>query len=179
VANALLIVDMVRGFLEPGHALYCGEASRAIIAPIRRLAERELNLGGRILFLCDNHAPDDLEFQVFPPHCIRGTAETEVIAELRDLPGEVIPKTRYSAFYGTPLGERLEQIRPERVIVAGVCTDICVLYTASDARNRDYAVDVPEACVASFDATAHAAALAHMARILGVRVLHDAAVTHP
>lgn len=171
MANTVLIVDMVRGFLEPGHALYCGDASRALIAPIREVAERELSLGGHVLFLCDNHAPDDLEFQIFPPHCIRGTEETEVIPELRDLAGEIIPKTRYSAFYGTALGERLAQLAPARLIIVGVCTDICVLYTSSDARNRDYAVDVPENCVASFDAAAHVNALAHMEQILGVRVL--------
>ena len=173
MANAVLIVDMVRGFLEPGHPLYCGDASRALIAPIREVAERGLRLGGQLLFLCDNHAPDDLEFQIFPPHCIRGTEETEVISELRDLPGEIIPKRRYSAFYGTPLGERLAQLAPERLIVVGVCTDICVLYTSSDARNRDYPVDVPANCVASFDASAHANALVHMERILGVHVLRD------
>ena len=171
MANAVLIVDMVRGFLEPGHALYCGDASRAVIEPIREVAEREIKLGGHVLFLCDNHAPEDLEFQIFPPHCIRGTEETEVIRELRDLPGEIIPKRRYSAFYGTALGERLEQLTPERLIIVGVCTDICVLYSASDARNRDYAVDVPETCVASFDAAAHLNALVHMEQILGVRVL--------
>jgi len=173
MANAVLIVDMVRGFLEPGHPLYCGDASRALITPIRQIAERELTLGGQLLFLCDNHAPDDLEFQVFPPHCIRGTEETEVIPELRGLPGEIIPKRRYSAFYGTPLTERLERLAPERLIIMGVCTDICVLYTSSDARNRDYTVEVPASCVASFDAVAHANALAHMERILGVHVLRD------
>ena len=178
MANAVLIVDMVRGFLEPGHPLYCGEQSRSLIAPIRRVAERELKLGGHILFLCDNHLPDDLEFQVFPPHCIRGTEETEVIGELSDLPGEIIPKRRYSAFYDTPLSERLEALVPERLIIVGVCTDICVLYTSSDARNRDYAVDVPENCVASFDTAAHTSALAHMQRILGVHVLRgDKAAT--
>jgi nicotinamidase/pyrazinamidase len=171
--NALLIIDMVRGFLEPGHNLYCGDESRALIPRVRDLAERELSRGGKLLFLCDHHAPDDLEFKLFPPHCIIGTEETEVVAELRDLPGAVIPKNRYSAFHNTTLDDHLMHIGPERLIIAGVCTDICVLYTAEDARNRDFVVEVPVDCVTSFDADGHAFALDHMKRILGVDVIGD------
>jgi nicotinamidase/pyrazinamidase len=171
MANAVLIIDMLKGFLEPGHPLYCGDQARAIIPRIRAVAERELGNGGHLFFICDNHAPDDLEFQMFPPHCIRGTEEADVIPELRDLPAEVIPKTRYSGFYNTPLAERLASLAPERLIVTGVCTDICVLYTAADARNRDYRVDVPRDCVASFDPSGHANALKQMEQVLGVHLL--------
>jgi nicotinamidase/pyrazinamidase len=173
MANAVLIIDMVRGFLEPEHNLYCGDESRAVIPRVRELAERELSHGSKLLFLCDNHAPNDLEFRIFPPHCIRGTHETEVIQELRDLPGEVIPKTRYSAFHNTSLDDSLMHIGPDKLIITGVCTDICVLYTAVDARNRDFDVEVPVDCVRSFDAAGHAMALDHMRRILGVQVVGD------
>ena len=44
------------------------------------------------------------------------------------------------------------------------------MHTVADARNRDYAVDVPTDCVASFDPEAHANALQHMERILGARL---------
>jgi nicotinamidase/pyrazinamidase len=176
MSSAVLIIDMVRGFLEPGHALYCGDGARAMIPTVRALAEDELRHNGSLLFACDNHAPDDLEFRLFPPHCIRGTDETEVIEELRDLPGVVIPKTRYSAFHGTTLDEHLRRLAPERLIITGVCTDICVLYTAEDARNRDFDVEVPATCVTSFDPGGHAFALDHMRRILGVRVLDEPAV---
>ena len=40
MANAVLVVDMVRGFLEPGHNLYCGDAARGIIGPVRALLGR-------------------------------------------------------------------------------------------------------------------------------------------
>jgi nicotinamidase/pyrazinamidase len=169
--NAVLIIDMVRGFLEPGHNLYCGDESRLVIPKLRELAERELSRGSKLLFLCDNHAPDDLEFRIFPPHCIRWTAETEVIEELRDLPGDIIPKTRYSAFHNTTLDDHLMHIGPDRLIITGVCTDICVLYTAADARNRDFDVEVPVDCVRSFDRDQHGFAIEHMKRILGIQVM--------
>jgi len=34
MANVVLVIDMVKGFLEPGHNLYCGDEARAIIPKI-------------------------------------------------------------------------------------------------------------------------------------------------
>ena len=66
--------------------------------------------------------------------------------------------------------ERLKELKPEKVIVCGVCTDICVMHTIADARNRDYVVEVPINCVASFDREAHVHALKHMEKILGAKI---------
>jgi nicotinamidase-related amidase len=164
---------MVRGFLEPGHNLYCGDESRKIIPNIQRLLDRERAAGSEILFLSDHHKPDDLEFQMFPVHCVIGTEEPDVIPELAQFTTDsnVIPKNRYSGFFNTDLERRLQQINPDKIIVCGVCTDICVLHTTSDARNRDYPVEVPANCVATFDAGAHQWALAHLTKILGAKVV--------
>ncbi len=169
MANAVLVVDMLKGFLQPGHNLYCGDVSRGIIPNVKKLLERQRDAGSRIFFICDNHDPNDLEFQIFPEHCVVGTEETEVIPELNEfiLKGNIIPKNRYSGFFGTGLEEELRAFVPERVIVVGVCTDICVLHTAADARNLDYPVEVFTDCVASFDEDAHRWALSHMEKILG------------
>jgi nicotinate phosphoribosyltransferase len=175
--NAVLVVDMLRGFLEEGYPLYCGEAARSIIPHVQRLLEEELAQGSKIFYLCDNHAPDDPEFKMFPPHCVVGTPQAEIIPELAQYPGEVLPKTRYSGFFGTPLEERLAALRPEKIIVCGVCTDICVMHTVADARNRDYVVEVPAKCVASFDPAAHRFALEHIEKVLGAKVVHSASTT--
>jgi nicotinamidase/pyrazinamidase len=172
MANAVIVADMQRGFLSSEGTLYCGDAARAIIPRVRRLVEREAAAGSLIIFTVDTHQPDDKEFAVWPPHCIAGSSECEIIPELADLAAQhiVLPKRRYSAFFQTDLEEQLAQFRPERVIVTGACTDICVLHTVSDARNRDYAVEVPRDCVASFDAEGHTWALGYMHKILGADV---------
>ncbi len=170
MANAVLVIDMVRGFLEEGYPLYCGQRARRIIPNIQRLLEGELSRGSEVFFICDHHAPDDEEFSMFPPHCIEGTAETEVIPELVKYKGEVVPKRRYSAFFDTPLEKKLKQLQPEKLIVCGVCTDICVCHTVSDARSHGYEVEVPVDGVASFDEAAHHFALGHMERILGAKL---------
>ncbi|MHB8646927.1 MAG: cysteine hydrolase family protein [Thermomicrobiales bacterium] len=170
--RVVIVVDMLRGFLEPGCPLDCGEAARAIVPVVRQRIEEEMARGATILWVADNHAPDDKEFAIFPPHCIRGTAEAEIIPALADLvdPANLLPKTRYSGFYGTDLDARLAWLQPEIITVVGVCTDICVLHTVADARNRDYAVVVPADCVATFDPTAHHFALDHLRRVLGATV---------
>lgn len=171
MANAVLVVDMLRGFLEEGYPLYIGAEPRKIIPNIQNLLDRELSRGSKIIFLCDNHDPDDLEFEMFPPHCIAGTAEAEIIPELAKYEGEVIPKKRYSGFYGTNLEKKLLEIIPDKLIICGVLTNICVMHTTADARNRDYEVEIPADCVASPDEAAHRFALEHMDKVLGAKLV--------
>lgn len=171
MASVVLVVDMLKGFLEEGYPLYCGAQARRIIPDIQRLLERELAKGAKIVFICDHHDPDDLEFKIFPPHCVAGTKETEIIPELSRYPGEVIIKKRYSGFFGSALEDKLKELAPEKLIVCGVCTDICVLHTVADARNRDYEVEVPTDCVAGFDESAHRFALDHMEKVLGAKLV--------
>jgi nicotinamidase-related amidase len=170
MANIVLVTDMLRGFLEEGYPLYCGAKARRIIPNVQSLLEQELAQGAKVFFICDHHVPDDTEFKMFPPHCIEGTVEAEIIPELARYKGEIIPKRRYSAFFDTPLEKKLRELKPEKLIVCGVCTDICVLHTVADARNRDYEVEVPIDCVASFDEKAHRFALEHMEKILGAKL---------
>ena len=170
MANAVLVVDMVVGFLEPGHNLYFAE-SRDIVPNIQGLIEQEQAAGSRVIFIADTHDPDDLEFEMFPVHCVRGTREAEVIQEFSGYDGDLVRKRRYSAFHDTDLEQRLAELSPDRVIICGVCTDICVMHTAADARNRDYEVEIPVDCVATFDREAHAYALQHMEKILGTKLV--------
>lgn len=170
MSNVVLVVDMLIGFMEPGKNLYCGDEARQIIPNIKRLIESEQAAGSSIIFIADTHHPDDLEFEMFPVHCVRGTEECEVIPELADYVTVTLRKRRYSAFYETDLEKRLKTLNPEKIILVGVCTDICVMHTTADARNRDYAVEVPTDCVASFDLDAHRHALDHMEKILGAKL---------
>ena len=174
MAKAILVIDMVRGFLEEGHPLYCGAKARDIIPNIQRVLEKELKQGAKVFYPCDHHKPDDPEFKLFPPHCIEGTPEVELIPELSQYHGEIIPKRHFSAFYDTSLERKLKELNPEVIVICGVCTDICVMHTVADARNRGYEVEIPVDCVASFDNKAHFFALEHMEKGLGARLVRPA-----
>ncbi len=172
IGDLLVVTDMLRGFCEEGHALYCGPQVRAIIPFVRdRVAAYEA-AGKGILFLVDNHAPDDFEFRRFPPHSITGSREQEVIPELVEWvrPERIVLKTRYGGFYGTDLEERVRALQPSLVELNGVCTNICVLYTVEEFCNRDIATQVPRAGVTSFDLDAHEWALRQMESVLGTNV---------
>jgi len=169
----LMVVDMLDGFLRQGRALYCGPQSEAIIPFVRAKVEEYGKTGDPVIFVADNHDPDDPEFLRFPPHCVAGTQESEVIQELTGLAKNSVylPKKRYSAFFGTDLEKRLKKLKPDPVEVVGVCTNICVLYTVEELRNRDIPTRVYRAGVASFDLEAHEWALKQMQSVLGAEII--------
>ena len=108
---------------------------------------------------------------MFPPHCVEGTPESEVCPSSRRFAYKRFTNNATAPFLNRPRKE-LQKLKPEKIIVCGVCTDICVMHTVADARNRDYAVEVPMDCVASFDNEAHEWALTHMEKVLGARLTH-------
>lgn len=170
--KALLVIDMLNDFLDPGGALYCGDEARRIIPAVRSLVEVFHVEGHRILFARDAHIPNDKEFQLFRPHAVRDSWGGRIIDALPPPPGStVFDKTRFSAFYGTPLDRLLREAAPEEVWVVGVVTSICVMDTVGDLRNRDYMPVVPVDAVADFDPEAHAFALRRMERVYGARLV--------
>jgi len=172
MARVLLVTDLLNGFCQEGRPLYCGPAVKPMTAFIRKLIQAANERDDTVIFICDAHDPQDLEFQRFPPHCIAGSEEAEVIEELRGLArNEVtILKKRYSGFFGTNLDQVLARLRPELVEVVGVCTNICVLYTVEELCNRDYAVRVYRRGVTTFDSGAHLFALQQMEKVLGAEI---------
>ncbi len=169
--KALLVIDMLRDFLDPGGALYCGDQAAGVVEPVRELLAAHRRAGSLVVFVADSHASDDLEFQLFPPHCVTGTPGAELLPVFTVAPGErLVRKHRYSALFGTELEDILRRAGVREVHLAGVCTSICVMETASDLRNRDYKVVVHSRAVADFDPQAHAFCLARMEKILGCQL---------
>ncbi|ACV63596.1 isochorismatase hydrolase [Desulfofarcimen acetoxidans DSM 771] len=169
----LLVVDMLKDFLDPDGKLYCGDKSRDIIPYVQNLVKNFIDEDNDVLFICDSHNENDLEFEMFPPHCISNTDGALVIDELSDYVAadNIIRKTRFSAFYNTNLDKLLEQANYEQVHIVGVCTNICVMYTAEELCNRDINTYVHKKGVQSFDSEAHKFALQQMKYVLGAKVI--------
>lgn len=173
--KALIVIDMLNDFVEEGGTLYVGGAGRRVIPVIARALEKVRSDKWPVVYLCDRHQPADREFQMFPPHCVAGTHGGKVCAELTPRDGDfIIPKRRYSGFFGTDLDLTLRELGVDELVLTGVCTNICVLYTAADARMRHYKVSVLKDGVASFDEKAHEFALREMEKTLGVKLLAGA-----
>jgi nicotinamidase-related amidase len=62
-------------------------------------------------------------------------------------------KLRHSGFYGTPLPQLLEKLGARELILTGLTTHQCVLFTAMDAYVRDYRLVVPRDCIGAPSAT--------------------------
>lgn len=166
---ALIVVDMLNDFIDENGALYCGQDARDIVPFVADRLEVHRRAGSLVVYLQDSHATDDREFEKFPPHCVAGTWGSRIVDDLVPRSGErVLPKTRYSGFYGTGLEKLLSSYGPEEVEVVGVCTSICVMDTVGGLANRDYRTTVPRAGVADFDPEAHRFALQRMERLYGV-----------
>ncbi len=175
--DVTIVVDVLDGFCKAGNL--ASPRCRAAIPRIKAVIDERRGSADLFVFLADTHDVNDREFEVFPVHCVRGTQEAEVVEELQAyLPqSHLIRKRRYSGFFETDLEAVLNAARPERVTVVGVCTDICVMHTVADLRNRDYRVVVPAAAVETFDGPGHPAeevqrfALAHLSGVLGASVI--------
>ncbi len=172
MSRALLVVDMIHDFVHEGGALYCGPSMGRIVPVIQRELDRARAAREPIVYLTDAHLPDDAEFAMFPPHAIVGTTGAEIVPELAPGPDDVvIPKRRYSGFFGTDLDITLREKRVDTLRLVGDCTNICVLYTAADARSLGYAVEVVEDGVTSFDEEAHRNALRELEKTLGAKIV--------
>lgn len=169
--KALIIVDMLNDFISKNGALYCGDAARSIIPFIQERLEAFRNNKDLVIYLQDSHDKNNKEFERFPRHCVTGTWGNEIIPELTLKPGDkVIPKKRYSGFYGTDLENILESAGVDEVEVVGVCTSICVMDTVGGLANRDYKITVPVKGVADFDQKFHEFALKRMKQLYGASV---------
>ena len=168
----LLVIDMLNDFMDPKGVLYCGDEARNIIPVIRSLVDRFAAEKEPVVYLCDAHTADDKEFELFSAHAVRDSWGAQIIPELT--PSEaslVVDKTRFSALFGNDLEAVLASFKPDEIWISGVCTSICVMDTAGDLRNRDYAVVVPVAAVADFDPEFHDFALKRMKRVYGARLV--------
>jgi nicotinamidase/pyrazinamidase len=169
--KALIIVDMLNDFLDEKGALYCGDTAKSIIPYIRERLKTYRNHKDLVMYLQDSHDENDKEFEKFPKHSVSGTWGCEVIPELSPQAGEtVIPKKRYSGFYGTDLEHVLKSAGIDDVEVVGVCTSICVMDTVGGLANRDYKITVPVKGVADFDPEMHQFSLKRMEKIYGADV---------
>lgn len=170
--KALIVIDMLKDFIEEKGALETGPAGRDIVPFIKEKIHEFRKSGYPIIYVCDSHEINDKEFHMFPPHCVKDTEGSKIIDELEVLEEDkIIKKRRYSAFYGTDLDLFLRENDVDEIFLVGVCTNICVLYTAADARNISYKVNVYKDGVASFNKEAHNFALKEMENTLGCNII--------
>lgn len=172
--TALLIVDMQRDFVDPEGSLHV-PASPETLPAIKALLKRARAAGVPVAYTRDTHTPDDREFQIWPPHCIRGTWGWHIVDELAPHDGDLIfDKCRYDAFYDTALEHYLSRVwHTEHLIIAGTVANICVGQTAASAGLRWFQVITPADCISALTHFDQAAALRQVATLYNGAVVAE------
>jgi nicotinamidase-related amidase len=129
--DAMLIVDMQVGLLsgEPKHDL------PGVIDRINRLAARVREQSGTVIFI--QHCGD--EGDDFEPNAPGWAFLPELVRDPADL---VVQKQMNDPFAGAELQARLNRIAPDRLLVTGWATDLCVDATVRSAISNHHNVVV-------------------------------------
>lgn len=180
--KALLNIDYTYDFVADDGKLTAGKPAQDLHNYIVTTTREFISNGDYTVFAIDAHQENDPyhpETKLFPPHNIIGTEGRNLYGELEDLyqnykdQGNVYytDKTRYSAFLGTDVEQRLRARGITEIHLVGVCTDICIMHTAVDAYNKGFDIVIHRDGVASFNLDAHDVALAHFENSLGAKII--------
>ena len=155
-------VDVQADFMLPGGHLYVPGAEK-LLPNIRRLTDAARQ--DRVFLVSHGcfHTPNDPEFKIFPPHCVKGTAGAELVPEaLTDhvarVPNEagaklpedlskyrqiLLEKQTLNIFESRHADALVKQLgtQPE-FIVFGVVTEYCVSFAAKGLLQRGRRVAV-------------------------------------
>jgi len=149
-------VDVQADFVLPGGKLYVPGAEK-LLPNIKRLTN--LARQGRVFLVShgDFHSPDDPEFKVFPPHCVKGTAGADLVPEALTekvvrIPNEasarlpenifqyqqiLLEKQTLSIFESRHANALIQRLGSQaEFIVFGVVTEYCVSFAAKGLLER-------------------------------------------
>lgn len=141
--RAMLVIDMIHDHLDPGALLEVPRA-RAVVPALQRRLDDARRRGMPVIYVVDEHEPDDPDLLVWGEHAVKGSPGTEVWHDLAPLPGDrIVKKASYSAFFESELSGVLDELGVETLVLTGCLTEIGIMATATDAMQRGFAVEVP------------------------------------
>lgn len=151
-APALLIVDVVMAYLDPGSPLYAGVEDALVCN--ERLVTAARAAGVPVIFTNVVYEPGGIDggmfFRKVPALKAfeRGSPMGAFPPTLGPAPGELVLSKQYpSAFFGTSLGSTLHAAGIDTLLITGFSTSGCVRATSLDALCHGFApFVVREAC---------------------------------
>lgn len=175
---ALLLIDVISDFeFEDGAQLF-----KNFLPAARKLAALRIRAKKEkvpVIYVNDNFGKWQSNFKSLLEHSIHEKVRgAEIVKLLKPHEEEdyFVLKPKNSAFYSTTLEILLEHLRCKTLILTGVATDNCILFTGNDAYMRDYDLIVPSDCVAAVDKEENKRALKHIKRVLKADVRPSAKI---
>ncbi|CCC57710.1 cysteine hydrolase family protein [Caloramator australicus] len=170
--TVLVIVDMINGFCKEGNL--SSPRIKALIPETERILRLCKENEIKAIAFADSHSEDSPEFSSYPSHCVRGTWESEVVDELKEVAElKIINKNSTNGFLEDEFQDWLKnnpQIK--NFIIVGDCTDICVEQFANtlkayfNMKNIKARVIVPISAVETYDLGYHYAELLNIAALM-------------
>jgi nicotinamidase-related amidase len=163
----LLIIDMINDLEFPeGEQIL--PAALHVAECIAALKERCRDAEIPVVYVNDNFGRWRSDFSAQVEHCLHDGVRGEPLVRLL-APGDddyFVLKPKHSGFYSTSLDILLDYLHAKTLILTGIAGNICVLFTANDAYQRDFRLIVPQDCLASNTAAENEAALQQMKEVL-------------
>ncbi len=137
-------------FLFSAGALYVPGAEH-LVPLIAQLNHHAFARRIPLISTVDAHAENDLEFALWPPHCVAGTLgqrkpECTLLAQRAGAPQiapqMILEKQSLDCFTSPHLPGLLAALDADHCVVYGVVTEICVLNAALGLRDRGYQVSI-------------------------------------
>jgi maleamate amidohydrolase len=178
-STALILVDVTNSFFLQGMPNYYPAAGE-VVAPLRLLLAKARAAQRIVVHAVEQHYPgfDDYEWRKLPRHHFIGDPDAAFFSGFEPAgPREIVTaKRRYSAFFATDLALFLREQKIERVVVAGVKTNICIRATAQDAFANGFDVVIPREATNSNRPHLAEASLEDIDRYIGKVVSLDGAL---
>jgi len=164
---ALLLIDMISDFEFPdGEKLFKNTLPMA--KKIARLKNKTKKFGVPVIYVNDNFGRWQSNFNNLLEHAldetVRGSEITQMLKPAED--DYFVLKPKHSGFFSTTLDVLLEYLEVKTLILTGVTTDICILFTANDAYVRDFNLFIPSDCAAAVNKKDHLYTLKFLERVL-------------
>ena len=164
---ALLLIDVINDldFSEGEELLQFALPMAQRIAALKRRARAEKI---PVIYVNDNFGRwrSDVHAQV--EHCLKPDCLGRPIVELLKPQQDdyFVLKPKHSGFFSTTLDTLLEYLSTEVIVLTGIASNICVLFTANDAYMRDLKLIVPSDCVAANTQSDNQYAIEQMRQVL-------------
>jgi nicotinamidase-related amidase len=171
---ALILIDIINDLEFPsGEALLKNALPAA--GKLRKLRDRAKKANIPVVYVNDNFGKWRSDFRRLLGHVLEDGVRGQPIAELLrpDEEDYFVLKAKHSGFYHTQLDLLIEYLGVKTLVITGLTTDICVLFTAADAYMRDLHIVIPPDCVAAASLDAHDFALNHMENVLDAKLIES------
>jgi len=184
-------VDTQADFMLPGGNLYVPGAEK-LLPNIRRLTDAARQ--GRVFLVSHGcfHAPNDPEFKIFPPHCVKGTAGSEFVPEaltdkvvrvpneaearlpehLSDYQQILMEKQTLNIFESRHAEALVQRLGSDaEFVVFGVVTEYCVSFAAKGLLERGRRIAVVRDAIETLKQEEGEKTIADLQR-LGARIIN-------